>query len=233
MTSTSRVLVLAAHADDELLGPGATLIGHARRGDQVHVAIGVGKTNPAMYSKARYGQKVLDGLRKRAEGVSKKLGFKAVHWLGLKDETLEQDLNSTITAIEKVVAEVRPDIVYMHHGGDVNQDHRGVFKAGLVALRGYQRPRVSRVLCFETASTTEQAPAAPGWQFSPNYHVDASRTLAQKLEALKAYDDEMRPFPHPRSYEGLRDLARVRGAAVGFEAAESFELIRECVESTA
>lgn len=226
-----RVLVLAAHADDELLGPGATLIGHARRGDHVHVAICVGKTNAAMYSKARYGQKVLDGLRRKAEKTAVACGFKKVHWLGLKDETLEQDLNSTITAVEKVVAAVRPDVVYMHHGGDVNQDHRGVFKAGLVALRGYQKPRVARVLCFETASTTEQAPAVPGWQFSPNYHVDVSRTLPRKLEALKAYDEEMRAFPHPRSYEGLRDLARVRGAAVGMNAAESFELIRECVEA--
>jgi LmbE family N-acetylglucosaminyl deacetylase len=231
MSRSSRVLVLAAHADDELLGPGAALIGHARRGDEVHVAIGVGKTNAAMYSKARYGQKILDDLRRRAEGVAKKLGFKAVHWMGLKDETLEQDLNSTITAVEKVVAAVKPNIVYMHHGGDVNQDHRGIFKAGLVALRGYNTPRVSRILSFETSSTTEQAPAIPGWQFSPNYYVDATRTLSLKLEALKAYEDEMRPFPHPRSYEGLRDLARVRGAAVGLTAAESFELIREVVEA--
>lgn len=226
-----KILAIAAHADDELLGPGGTLIRHAQAGDEVHVAVCVGKPNLPMYSKARYGASVLAKRRKQAEKVAKMLGFKPVRWLGLKDETLEQDLNSTVTALEKTVGETRPDIVYLHHGGDVNQDHRGVFKASLVALRGFLNPPARRVLCFETPSTTEQAPPRPEWLFKPNYFVDIAPTLDLKLKALKIYDDEMKEFPHPRSYEGLKALARSRGTAVGFRAAEAFELLRERVES--
>ncbi|MEK7233403.1 MAG: PIG-L family deacetylase [Elusimicrobiota bacterium] len=223
------VLALVAHADDELLGPGGTLIRHARTGDDVHVAIFVGKPNLAMYASARYGQEVLDKRRTQAEKAAKVAGFKSVHWLGLIDETLEQDLNSTVTAAEKVVKKVVPKVVYMHHGGDLNQDHRGVFKAGLIAVRGLLNPRVDRVLTFETPSTTEQAPALPGWQFQPNHFVNVAATLERKIRALRMYDDELRPFPHPRSREGLIALARVRGSAVGMRAAEAFSVVRECV----
>jgi len=222
-----KVLALAAHADDELLGPGGTLIGHARRGDEVHVAVCVGKPNLRMYHASRYGRQVLTRRRRQAEKVAKLLRFRAVHWLGLVDEMLEQDLNSTVTALEAVVKAVRPEVVYLHHGGDLNQDHRGVFKAGLIGLRGYLKPAVRKILAFETVSTTEQAPQSPGWQFSPNHFVDVSGTLALKLKALALYENELRPFPHPRSVEGLTALARWRGAAVGFEAAEAFELVRE------
>lgn len=224
-----KVLCLAAHADDELLGPGGALIRHAQAGDEVHVAIGVGRPNPPMYSKARYGQAVLSRRRKQAEAVARMLGFKAVHWLGLKDETLEQDLNSTVTALEGVVSKVKPESVYLHHGGDLNQDHRGIFKAGMIALRGFQRPLVRQILAFETASSTEQAPARGEWRFQPHRFVDISRVLDLKLKALGTYEDELRPFPHPRSREGLTALARWRGSAAGFAAAEAFELVRECV----
>lgn len=223
------VLALAAHGDDELLGPGGTLIGHAKAGDSVHVAVCVGKPNLRMYSKARYGHDVLKKRKQQAQQVGKLLGFKSVRCLELQDEMLEQDLNSTVTAIEKVVDDVAPEVVYLHHGGDLNQDHRGVFKAALIAVRGYRKPRVRKVLAFETASTTEQAPPFPGWTFAPNYYVDVTKTLELKLKALRIYDDELAPFPHPRSAEALTALARTRGSAVGYRAAEAFELVRECV----
>lgn len=225
-----KVLVLAAHGDDELLGPGGTLIRHARAGHAVHAAVCVSRPNLKMYAKSRYGAAVLARRKKQSQRVAQLLGFRSVAYLGLQDEMLEQDLNSTVTAVEKIVAEIRPDVVYLHHGGDVNQDHRGVFKAGLVALRGTIRPRVRRILAFETASTTEQAPSRPGWQFSPSVYVDIASVLALKLKALAVYDDELQPFPHPRSAEGLTALARTRGMTVGFAAAEAFELVREAVE---
>ncbi len=227
-----KVLVLVAHGDDELLGPGGTLIRHVRAGDSVHIAVCVGKPNLKMYSAKRYGHGILAKRKKQAEKVGRLLGFASVRCLNLQDEMLEQDLNATVTALEKIVDQVKPDVVYLHHGGDVNQDHRGVFKAALVALRRYHETAPRRVLSFETASTTEQAPALPGWQFSPNYFVDVSETLELKLKALAVYDDELAPFPHPRSAEGLRALAQVRGASAGFRAAEAFCLVSEKISRT-
>lgn len=223
------VLVLAAHGDDELLGPGGTLIRHARAGDAVHVAVCVGKPNLPMYSAARYGASVLARRKRQSRRVAEMLGFKSARNLGLKDETLESDMNPAVTAIEAVVRDVRPDIVYLHHGGDLNQDHRGVFKAGMIALRGYLSRRPARVLTFETVSTTEQAPQVSGWMFEPNVYVDVEKTLDDKLKGLRVYDDELAEFPHPRSEEGLRALAKVRGMAAGLKAAEAFQLIREII----
>lgn len=224
-----RVLAVVAHADDELLGPGGTLIRHARAGDEVHVAVCVGVPNLAMYGADRYGRGILDRRREQASKVARKLKFKKLHWLGLKDETLEENMNAVVTAVEKVVAAVKPGTVYLHHGGDCNQDHRGSFKASLVAVRGTLSHAPLRVYCFETPSSTEQAPPRGEWAFRPNHFVDVSETLEAKLEALQIYEDELSPFPHPRSLEGLEALARTRGMGVGFRAAEAFELIRERV----
>lgn len=224
-----KVLAIVAHADDELLGPGGTLIRHARAGDEVHVAVCVGAPNLAMYGEDRYGSDVLDRRRGQALEVARKLGFREVHWLGLKDETLEENMNAVVTAAEKVVAAVRPETVYLHHGGDCNQDHRGAFKGSLVAVRGTLAHAPRRVYCFETPSSTEQAPPRGEWAFRPNHFVDVSDTLEAKLDALRVYEDELAPFPHPRSAEGLTALARMRGMGVGFRAAEAFELVRERV----
>lgn len=224
-----KVLVVAAHADDELLGPGATLIRHARAGDEVHVAVCVGATNAAMYDASRYGDAVLAERRKQAESVAAACGFKQVHWLGLRDETLEEENNKAIPLLEKIVRDVAPDVAYLHHCGDMNQDHRGAFKAAMVAMRGTIARPLTRILSFETPSSTEQAPPRPEWAFRPNYFVDVADTFDAKLDALRLYADELAPFPHPRSAEGLTALARMRGMGVGFKAAEAFELIRESV----
>lgn len=224
-----RVLAVVAHADDELLGPGGTLIRHARAGDEVHVAVCVGMPNLAMYGADRYGEEVLKKRRMQAESVIAKCRFKRLHWLGLQDETLEEENNKAIPLIEKVVRDVLPDTAYVHHSGDLNQDHRGAFKASMVAMRGFLANPVRRILAFETPSSTEQAPPRAEWAFRPNHFVDVSETFADKIEALRLYEDELSPFPHPRSPEGLEALARTRGIGVGFRAAEAFELIRERV----
>ncbi len=227
-----KILVVAAHADDELLGPGATLIRHARAGDEVHVAVCIGKPNSAMYDAARYGEDVLSKRKAQAQSVVEHCGFKQLHWLDLQDETLEEENNKAIPLIEAVVAKVKPEIAYLHHGGDLNQDHRGAFQASMVAMRGLLKDPVRKILCFETPSSTEQAPPRSDWTFRPNHFVDISETLNDKIEALKLYADELSPFPHPRSPEGLEAIARTRGMVVGFKAAEAFELIRESVPAT-
>ena len=119
--------------------------------------------------------------------------------------------------------ETKPEVVYTSSDHDVNQDHRIVFEATLVASRPLPESTVRRVLCYETgyASRYGHGPSAL------NVFVDIATFLGKKLEAMKCYETELREPPHPRSLAGLELVARERGLSVGLKAAECFELVRE------
>jgi LmbE family N-acetylglucosaminyl deacetylase len=131
--------------------------------------------------------------------------------------------------IEQLIARHQPDLVLTHHGGDLNIDHRCVHQAVATACRPQRGHPVRTVLCFEVPSSTEWQ--LPGSQpvFQPQCFVDISATLPNKLAALRAYAEELRDWPHPRSEEGILALARWRGATVGCDAAEAFAVARHCV----
>jgi len=146
--------------------------------------------------------------------------------LGLPDNRLDTvPLLDVVKHIEAFVDEIGPDIVYTHHAGDLNIDHRIVHLATLTACRPLPGSTVKSLLCFETPSSSEWGSDKPS--FAPNKWVNIHETIQQKVDALGAYGQEMRPFPHARSIEAIRALAKMRGASVGLSAAESFMIIRE------
>lgn len=219
-----KILTVAAHPDDETLGAGATMALHAARGDEVWALV---LTEGVTSRHGRVEQQI--SCLERACDV---LGVKRLVLGGLPDQRLDTlSLLEVIDPIERCIAELEPDVVLTHFMEDVNQDHRIVFRATMVAARPLPGQPVRRLMCFETPSSTEWAPPFPGTVFSPNVFVDASTSLATKLEAMSAYADafssEVRPWPHPRSLEALEAYARRHGAAVGVEAAEPFMLVRE------
>jgi LmbE family N-acetylglucosaminyl deacetylase len=128
--------------------------------------------------------------------------------------------------IEKQLDQRKPNIVYSHHSGVVNVDHRIVHDAVIVACRPQPGNSVRRLLFFEIMSSTEWQPAVSRSSFHPNWFIDISQVLDLKLEALVAYKSELREFPHPRSLAAVEHLSRWRGATVGVPAAEAFELGR-------
>ena len=157
-----------------------------------------------------------------------------VSFAGLPDQRLDSLLLlEVIEPIQQLVNELRPQVVYTHHRGDANQDHRAVFVATLVAVRPFGDNPVERVLCYEVASSTGWGPPFAEWAFLPNVFVDIAATLDTKLRAVDAYletfQSEVRPFPHPRSHEAVRIYAHQRGVSVGMHAAEAFVLIRELI----
>jgi N-acetylglucosamine malate deacetylase 1 len=219
-----RILVVAAHPDDETLGAGGTIPRHVARGDDVMVCLlsdGVG---------ARHDQSDLQ--RRCAEKACGVLGVRDVVFCDLPDQGLDAvPLLDVIRPIEECIKDFGPQIVYTHYLEDVNQDHRAAFRATMVATRPIGGSRIRQLLCFETPSSTEWAPPFPGCVFAPNVFVDVSETLQLKLEALSMYEhtfvSEIRPYPHPRSYEGVELYARRHGVTVGLPAAEPFMLVRQ------
>lgn len=219
-----RILTVAAHPDDETLGAGGTMAWHAARGDRVWVCVltdGVTSRHDRVALQAECARRACDTL-----------GVERLVLVGLPDQRLDTlCLLDVITPIEQCIEEFGPDVVLTHFPGDVNEDHRLVSRATMVATRPVAESTVRKVCAFEVPSSTDWAPPVPGSVFTPNLYVDISDTMDTKLTAMKAYADaffnEMRPYPHPRSVEALIAYGQRHGVASGMLAAEPFMLLRE------
>ena len=225
------VLVVAAHPDDEVLGCGGTIARHADAGDLVQVLIvAEGATSRQQQRNRNQASDELSALAQAAQKAGAILGAKGVELLDLPDNRLDSlDRLDLIKQIEERIARHQPEVVYVHHAGDVNIDHRRLHEAVVTACRPTPGQPVRRLLSFEVASSTEWQPPGSAPAFQPNWFVDISAQWLRKREALEAYVSEMRPWPHARSLEALEHLARWRGAQVGVEAAEAFCLLRQMV----
>jgi N-acetylglucosamine malate deacetylase 1 len=216
-----RILVVAAHPDDELLGPGGTILRHLADGDEVSILVACTGTN------LRYEAPEADRLTAIAREVATGMGA-AIEFGELPDQGLDlRSLTEVAAVIEARIAAVDPQVVYVHHWGDINRDHRILCEATLVAARPYAAPGVRAIRCFETPSSTEWGSAAGLPPFTPNLFVDIDAVLAAKLEAFAAYESEVRPWPHPRSLRALEGRARHWGSVSGSAAAEAFAVARE------
>lgn len=214
--AVQRVLVIAAHPDDELLGSGGTLALHARAGDEVYAAIACEGES------LRYGPGGV-GQSEHICRAARTLGIRDTRLLGFADQRLDTvTLTEIIRPLEQLVRELEPHLVYCQFGGDINRDHELLFKATLVATRPTERS-IRTVYAFDTASSTE-------WgfpqSFVPDTWVDISSTLETKIAAMACYESEVRPYPHPRSLEALRHRARAWGNRHCLDAAEVFMTVR-------
>ncbi len=223
------VLIIAAHPDDEVLGCGGTIAKHILNGDEVHVVIlaeGVTSRDKVRERESRVGE--LSQLAQAAQGAGRILGVHSVELHGFPDNRMDSvDLLDVVKVVETAIDRYKPDMVYTHHAGDVNIDHRIVHQAVVTACRPLPGQCVKTLLFFEVLSSSEWQTPGSAPAFLPNYFVDISNCLDKKLQALEAYESEMRPWPHPRSLEAVGNLARWHGATVGVEAAEGFVLGRK------
>ncbi len=222
MRKAETVLVVAAHPDDEILGCGGTLARHVDEGDQVYVLIlADGET-----SREQAGS--VSERWENASRAAKILGVRLHNILGFPDNQLDQvALLQVAKSIEDALVELKPDVIYTHHGGDLNIDHQIACRAVMTACRPLPGSEIRAIYTFETVSSTEWMVPQQDHDFVPTHIVDVSRTLTKKMAALKCYEAEMRDFPHARSYEAVEYLARLRGAQNGLEAAEAFGVMRQ------
>lgn len=220
-----RVLAVAAHPDDEVLGAGATLARHARAGDTVDIVI----CAQGLLSRERTADEIaqLLKLKDNARDAARRLGARPPTFLDFPDNAMDSvPLLDVVKRVEAVVGDLQPEVVYTHHPGDLNIDHQITCRAVLTACRPLPGSAVRAIHAWETLSATEWAPPQLGSPFLPNHFVDVEATLGAKLDALACYAGELRPFPHPRSAEGVRHLAGLRGSTAGFVAAEAFATLR-------
>ena len=225
----TKVLVVAAHPDDEVLGCGGTIACHADAGDQVQVLIvAEGATSRQQQRDRDKATDELSILALAAQQAGVILGVHGVELLDLPDNRLDAlERLDLIKLIEERITCYQPQVVYVHHAGDVNVDHRRLHEAVITACRPTPGQPVRRLLSFEVASSTEWQPPGSAPSFQPNWFVDITTQWPRKREALAAYASEMRSWPHARSIEALEHLARWRGSQVGVEAAEAFCLLRQ------
>jgi len=222
------VLVLAAHPDDEVLGCGGTIARLTAAGTGVAIAIlGEGVTSRyAARGDADTNQlAALQGNSRRAADI---LGVSKLFTFGLPDNRFDSiPLLDVVKVIEKLIADLRPEVVYTQHGGDLNIDHAVLFRATLTATRPMAETPVRAVYAYEVASSSEWAFGQFAPRFLPNLFVNIEATLETKVAAMQVYESEARLFPHPRSPDALLAQARRWGATVGVAAAEAFQVVRE------
>jgi LmbE family N-acetylglucosaminyl deacetylase len=219
---TKTILIVAAHTDDEALGCGGTIARHVAEGDVVYavfIADGVS-------SRAKVNKDDLANRNFAAERAREILGIRKNFYLGLQDNRLDSyPLIDVIKPLESIIHQLNPNIIYTHHYGDLNIDHRITHQAVLTASRPIPGNSVTEIYAFEVMSSTEWSTPSDR-PFIPNYYVDIEKYLDTKINALNEYIDEMRDEPHARSIKSLNCLGSYRGYSVGLVAAEAFAVIR-------
>ena len=225
MADFPRVLCVAAHPDDEVLGAGALIAQAVDAGSEALVLLlgeGVGARYP---DNARPDSSVAT-VASQAQAAAAVLGASLIQ-LDFPDNRFDSlDLLDVVKAVEGITLEFDPDLVLTHHAGDLNVDHRVASNAVLTAFRPVPGKRPRTILGFETLSSTEWG-AQPGHVgFAPNWFVDATDGLERKIEAMRAYEHELCDWPHPRSLEGIETAARRWGMTIGVESAEAYMLLR-------
>lgn len=222
-----KVLVIAAHPDDEVLGTGGTIAKLVNDGATVDVLI-VTDGSSAQYRDSDHLAEIIEAKKKETRNCADVLGVHDIYYGELPDMKLDTTPHIRINqVIEDVIDKVQPDAVFTHFWGDVNCDHQNVYKSTLVAVRPVMGQVVKELYCYRVPSSTEWTPNKADTMFMPNYFVDIEQYAEQKYKAIACYSTELREYPHPRSVQYLRENDKVVGLRVGLLAAEEFVLLRK------
>lgn len=223
-----KILVFAPHADDEVLGCGGTIARYAEGGEEVHVCIVTNAFPPIGDNKEAEKNHWPINLYPETMKVKEVLGIKNYYFLRFPAVFLETiPRNEFNGAIQKLINNVMPDIVFIPHFGDMQKDHTLTAEAVMVAVRPKGKHIIQQVYSYETLSETEWNIPHIKNSFIPNVFIDISNQLDKKLKAMSCYQSQLSKFPNPRSLEALKALAYYRGSTMQKDAAEAFMLIRE------
>jgi LmbE family N-acetylglucosaminyl deacetylase len=221
-----KIAVIGAHPDDEVLGCGASIPLWVRQGHEVYIAL-LGEGITARFQeRTTQVEEAIKGLREDAKRVCDFIGATEIFMEGLPDNRFDTlPLLDLVKRLERIIQSVQPQVIYTHHGGDLNIDHSVLNRAVLTATRPIVTSSVKELYTFEVPSSTEWS-FQRNSGFKPNVFQNVTETISAKLAAMEMYRSEAREFPHPRSPEALHVRAKNWGTVAGCAAAEAFELIR-------
>lgn len=223
----NKILVIAAHPDDEVLGMGGTISKLTNEGAEVYLLI-VTDGSTSQYRGDDNLQMIIDEKKKETLNCANTLGIKEIYYGNLPDMKLDSIPHIEINhVIEYYIDKIQPHTVFTHFWGDVNADHQNVYKSTLVAVRPVIGQIVKRLYCYQVPSSTEWTPCKPDTMFVPNVFVDIEKYAEQKYHAFAQYTTELRDYPHPRCVQYLRETDIANGLKVGLKCAEQFMLLRQ------
>jgi len=218
------ILVIAPHPDDEILGCGGVIRKFTNEGNQVFVLIAT------RGSSKLFDQSKVDNVRKEALAAHAFLGVSNTFFLDYPAPELDTVPIANLSRdFARIISENNIEVLFLPHRGDIHNDHKAVFNAGLVAARPVGNYTVKEIYCYETLSETEWAAPFACDAFIPNFFVGIEDTFKAKKEAMQFFKSQLRDFPNPRSLEALEALAKFRGATVGYKRAEAFMIIRQII----
>ncbi len=222
----NKVIVIAPHADDEILGCGGTIAKHIDELDDVFVIIA---TNASIGAPELFSRNSVNETRLEAINAHKFLGIKETFFLEFPAPALNAFPEFKISlALGEIFQKIQPTHLYLPHPGDLHQDHKAIYRAGIVAARPLGDMILRNIYTYETLSETEWAPMNEVG-FRPNCFVDISRFFDKKIGAMNWYKSQLKDFPHSRSIKTIEALATLRGSTVGINRAEAFYIEREII----
>ena len=218
------VLIVVAHSDDESIGMGGTIRKHVDDGDFVNI---ISMTN-GVGAREKASKEDVSRRKNSSKLASDILGFTWRECSNFKDNAMDSyPLLEIVNFIEKAKNKYKPSLVYTSSGADLNIDHRVVANAVLTAFRPQPGELCKEIRLFEIPSATDYGHPSLTGKFLPNLFISIKNTWEAKLKALKAYRQEMKPYPHSRSIDGVKTNAEYRGKQIGVALAEAFEVIRK------
>jgi LmbE family N-acetylglucosaminyl deacetylase len=228
-----KILIVAAHPDDELLGLGATMhkLIKSKSVETRVIILGEGITSRSDKRDEKMWKKELEIHHKNIEDARLAIGYGEVKTHNLPDNRFDTvPLLDIIKIVEKEKENFKPDVIFTHHSGDLNIDHQRTFAAALTAARPMAGETVQTIITFETPSATEWNSYSDSNQFSPNLFFEVSEEdINAKIRGMESYQFEKREYPHPRSPEALKYRARYWGLTVGVAYAEAFNVVRSII----
>jgi LmbE family N-acetylglucosaminyl deacetylase len=222
---TKKILIIAAHPDDEILGCGGTAARQVKEGNEVYtLVLGEGITSRDASRQREKREQELVLLKKQVHEANGVIGIKEVFIYDFPDNRFDSvPLLDIVKVLETIKNKIKPDIVFTHYEQDLNIDHQITYRAVLTAVRPTAAETVKEIYSFEVLSSTE-------WnfplRFSPDVFHDISGTIDIKLAAMEKYQSELKEYPHPRSLKGIRLNAEQWGMKTGLKYAEAFKLVR-------